>query len=77
MFNFIRQRHFTQNSNLLSFYSLPSTMGRHKKHANWKGKKKPSQNPNPSTGYETIHFATENKAFEAYYKVIIIGLSYL
>ena len=69
MFNFIRQQHFTLNSSFLSFYSS-TPMARNKKHAGWKGKKKPNPNPTPSTGYETHNFTTENKAFEAYYKVI-------
>ena len=44
-------------------------MGRNKKHGNWKGKKVKSQNVEKVTTYDTKGFVTENKAFEAFYKV--------
>lgn len=48
-------------------------MGRHKRHGKWKGKKNEKESPEKEPApYETRQFTTENKAFEAYYKVIFL-----
>lgn len=46
-------------------------MGKHKRHGTWKNKKdKAKQTPQPNETYDTNAFKKENKAFEAYYRVL-------
>ena len=47
-------------------------MGKQKRHGTWKGKKnKPTpEDDRTATNYSTEAFVLENKAFDAYYKVI-------